>query len=112
MRLAPALFLSLLLAVPALAQDAPVVQQWRQPPAATTMRSLIDEGFEIKTAYQSSSPIGSGHVETTTTLLQRGAEVYRCREVAAFSAEGDLQSQLLQCTVLSVPYDAKATAAG
>ena len=112
MRLAPALFLSLLVTAPALAQDAPVVQQWRQPPAATTMRSLIDEGFEIKTAYQSSSPIGSGHVETTTTLLQRGAEVYRCREVAAFSAEGDLQSQLLQCTVLSVPYDAKATAAG
>src|SRR3954469_13818312 len=105
MRLAPSLLVALLVTAPAFAQDAPVVQQWRQPTAATTMRSLIDEGFEIKAAYQSSTPVNPGHVETTTTLLQRGAEVYRCREVAAFGAEGELQSQLLQCTALSVPYD-------
>ena len=97
--------------LPVAAQDLPLQMQWRRAPDIS-MRQLIDQGFEIKSAVSSTEAVAEARYDTVTYLLQRGAEVYRCVESGVLDNEGTLKSQLVYCTVLVAPYDAKAKAAG
>jgi len=97
--------------LPALAQDLPLQLQWRRTPDIS-MRQLIDQGFEIKSATSTTESIAEARYDTITYLLQKGSEVYRCLEGGVLDNEGTLKSQVVYCTVLVAPYDAKAKAAG
>lgn len=106
-----ALGLAILVSTSALAQELPLQLQWRRTPD-TSMRQLIDQGFEIKSTTSTSETLPAGRYDTVTYLLQKGSEVYRCLEGGVIDEEGTLKSQVVYCTVLVAPYDANAKAAG
>jgi len=96
---------------PTLAQELPLQLQWRRTPEIN-MRTLIDEGYEIKSMAASTETLEAGRYDTVTYLLQRAAEVYRCVEGGVIDDQGALKSQVVYCSVLVTPYDANAKAAG
>jgi len=99
------------IALPALAQELPLQLQWRRTPDVS-MRQLIDKGFEIKSIASNSESVAAARYDSTTYVLQKGSEVYRCLEGGVLDDQGTLKSQVVYCSVLVAPYDANAKAAG
>lgn len=105
-----AVALAILTSAPVGAQQS-VELQWQGSPRLT-MRELVDKGFEIKGVVTSRQGDGTGAIDSILYVLQRGSEVYRCREAANFDADGRIQAQSLLCSALVAPFDPHATAAG
>jgi hypothetical protein len=94
-----------LLALPALAAG-PSMDQWRIV-EGKTMRQIVDDGYEIKSALIDDTTFYYDHVKYWIYTLQKGTDVLECSERIQYMTVGEtlsVERSDLGCYTLVPPY--------